>query len=64
MWSVAPILSAAMVGVWLQLSIFLWPHSYGQAALALVGGPCCPSPGERASRNRPWAVENAALPGG
>lgn len=38
MWSVVPILSAAMVGVWLQVSIFLWPHSFGQAALALVGG--------------------------
>jgi hypothetical protein len=36
--AVVPIVSAAVVGGWLQLSIFLWPHSFGQTALALVGG--------------------------
>ena len=30
--------SVALLGVWLVASVFLWPHSRGQAALALLGG--------------------------
>jgi hypothetical protein len=31
-------ISLALLGVWLVVSVFLWPHSSGQAALGLLGG--------------------------
>jgi len=31
-------ISLALLGVWLVVSVFLWPHSSGQAALAILGG--------------------------
>jgi hypothetical protein len=55
------LLSETVLGVWLLLSAFLWPHSKGQLLVAVVGGVLCIGYCVRAMLRRHQDVRLAAV---